>query len=468
MRQRAKPHEAVAVTLAGCARFEPQPISPEETAARLDARGLDSAGLKKFLETNLGRELETWPLKSWDLNTLTLVAFYHHPSLDVARAQWSVAKAGIKTAGGRPNPTLNVTPGYNTSAGGLSPWLPFFSLDVPIETAGKRGHRITKAEHLAESTRLSLATVAWQVRSDVRANLLAFTAASQRVALLRQQLSAQEQIGKLLEQRLAAGAIGQPELTVARIAFTKTQLDLGDTKSKTAEARARLAEALGVSLNVLDQVDLAFGFPSPSADPLTSADARRAALPGRSDILVALSDYAAAQAALHLEIAKQFPDVRLSPGYQYDQGDNKWTLGMSVELPVLNQNQGPIAEAKARREEAAARFVALQARVISEIDRAAAACRAAREQLAASDSLLLAERQQAQSVEAQLKAGAADPLDLLSVQCELGTATLAQLGGQAKAQQALGGLITSTLLNLLVLPTLALRYGQFGKSVSEG
>ncbi len=29
----------------------------------------------------------------------------------------------------------------------------------------------------------------------------------------------------------------------------------------------------------------------------------------------------------------------------------------------------------------------------------------------------------------------------------------------------LGGLITSTALNLLVLPTLALRYGRFGKTV---
>ena len=35
------------------------------------------------------------------------------------------------------------------------------------------------------------------------------------------------------------------------------------------------------------------------------------------------------------------------------------------------------------------------------------------------------------------------------------------------AMVILGGLITSTLLNLLVLPTLALRYGRFEKSVSE-
>ena len=41
------------------------------------------------------------------------------------------------------------------------------------------------------------------------------------------------------------------------------------------------------------------------------------------------------------------PDVHLNPGYQFDQGDNKWSIGLTFDLPILNQNQGPIAEAKA-------------------------------------------------------------------------------------------------------------------------
>ena len=113
----------ITVLLAGCARFESRPISPADTAAGLDARRLDDEGLKKFLETNLGHELETWPLKSWNLKSLTLAAFYYHPSLDVARAQLAVAQAGVRTAGSRPNPTLNLVPGYDFSAAnGLSPW----------------------------------------------------------------------------------------------------------------------------------------------------------------------------------------------------------------------------------------------------------------------------------------------------------------------------------------------------------
>ena len=79
------------------------------------------------------------------------------------------------------------------------------------------------------------------------------------------------------------------------------------------------------------------------------------------------------------EVAKQYPDVRLSPGYQYDQGDNEWSLGLSVDLPILNQNQGGIAEAEARRTEAAAKFNAIQAKVVAEIDRGTVVYKAALE-----------------------------------------------------------------------------------------
>jgi len=431
----------LAVWLTGCARFVSQPISPADNAAQLDARRLDDAGLKKFLERNRGHVLEAWPLKVWDFETLTLAAFYFNPSLDLARAQWSAAQAGVQTAGGRPNPTLNLTPGYDFSAAsGVSPWIPFFSVDVPVETAGKRGRRIAKAKHLSESSRLNIATVAWHVRRNVRGSLLDSTVADRRAALLENQMRVQEQMVKLLEQRLAVGAISQPDLTAARIALNKTRLDLGDAHSKRAEARARLAEALGVGSSALEDAELSPEFADRSAAELTSAEARRVALQGRSDVLSALGDYAAAEAELQLQIAKQYPDVHLSPGYQYDQGDNKWTLGIVLELPVLNQNQGPIAEARARRDEAAARFTELQAKVIGEIDRAGAAYRATRAQLATTDALLAAAQQQQQSAEAQLKAGAADPLDRVMAEFELGVAALTKLDRQTTLQQSLGEL----------------------------
>src|SRR5213595_2714169 len=76
---------------AGCAHFDPKPLSPARNADKLESRSLTNFALKTFLEQNLQKTFDAWPLKQWDLDTLTWTAFYYHPSLEVARAQWAVA-----------------------------------------------------------------------------------------------------------------------------------------------------------------------------------------------------------------------------------------------------------------------------------------------------------------------------------------------------------------------------------------
>jgi outer membrane protein, heavy metal efflux system len=431
--------------LAGCVRYQPRPLSAVATAAALERRSLTNAVLRTFLETNLHREFESWPAKGWDFEMLTLAAFYYHPSLEVARADWQVAQGGIRTAKGRPNPTVTVTPAYdNGIANSPSPWMPLIVFDLPLETAGKRARRTEQAEHLSESARLNIATTAWQVRSGVRSSLLDYTAAQERAQLLEKQVGLQREAGARLESQLQAGAVATAEVTAARIAQAKLNADLADARRQRAEARAGVAEALGVPSSALDGVSLALDLSAlPLADSMTSAEARREALQGRSDILGALADYAAGQSALQLEIAKQYPDVHLSPGYFWNQGnegDNQWQLGVTVELPVLNRNQGPIAEAEARRAALAARFVALQAKVIAEIDRAVAGYEASRSNLVALQSLADAQRTLHENTEAQFKAGAADQLELVSSELELETAQLAELDSRVKVHQALGAL----------------------------
>ncbi|HEY5914379.1 MAG TPA: TolC family protein [Verrucomicrobiae bacterium] len=428
--------------LAGCARFQPQPISPEETAARLENRSLTNVALKPFLEDNLHREFPEWPPAVWDFEMLTLTAFYYQPSLEVARAQWAVARGGEITAGQRPNPSLNVTPGYDTTTSIPSPWIPSVTLDVPIETAGKRRYRRAQAAQNSEAARLNVASAAWQVRSALRSSLLDLHAAAQRQRLLMDQITLQEQILKLLDAQVQAGARSTSQALPFRIALAKTRLDLTDAQRSAAESRARVAEAVGVPFRALDNVTLAPGWPKlPGTEAeLSSSEIRRAALHSRPDVLAALAEYAASQSALQLEIAKQYPDVRLLPGYQYDQGDNKWSLGITVDLPILNQNQGPIAEAKARRHQAAAKFEAVQARVLADIDRAVQVHQITETNSSILRALAEEQARRRDSVAAQVQAGAAEQLDLLTAQLEYATAEQAQLDAQIKLQQALAAL----------------------------
>ncbi len=323
--------------LAGCARFQPQPLSPAQTAADWESRSLTNSALKRILERDLGREPAEWPATSWDFPMLTLAAFYYHPSLAVARSEWQAAQAGTRTAGGRPNPTVSATPGFDPSIpSNPVPWIVPLTFDVPLETAGKRGRRIATARQLSESARLNVATVAWQVRGNLRSSLLDLVAARQREALLQKQLAAQEKIVKLLEQQAEAGAIAAAELTPAHVALARASADLADTQRQFVEARARVADAIGLPVGALAGLALSFDLTHmPATDRLTSADARRTALFSRSDILSALADYAASQAALQLEIAKQYPDVRLGPGLHLQRRQRgRQSMGVGLDRGV--------------------------------------------------------------------------------------------------------------------------------------
>src|SRR5216683_6505970 len=104
----------------------------------------------------------------------------------------------------------------------------------------------------------------------------------------------------------------------------------------------------------------------------------------------------------------------------------------------VNRNEGPIAEAKARRTEAAARFTHLQARVIGESARALVATLAALHTLETADALLSAQEKQLQSVQARLRVGEADRLALLTAQLELASGQVARINALVEAQTSLG------------------------------
>lgn len=431
----------IAGCLSGCVRFHPQPLSPEKTAAQLEARSLTNVALKEFFETNGYKD--SWPLKSWNFETLTLAAFYYNPSLDVARADWKAATAGEETAAERPNPTATATGLYQPAAGAFSPWVPGVVFDLPIETAGKRRFRMDQAQYGADSARFSVATAAWQVRSSVRSSLLDFVSARRHEDLLRTQLQSREEVTRRLESQLQAGAISSADLNVARLALIRSRADLADAQRLSAESRARLAAAIGVPARALEDINIEFEFDTKAADSMTTSQVRDLALRGRADILSALADYAASQSALQLAVARQYPDIHLNPGYSWNAGstgEQDWQVGVTVELPVLTQHKGGIAEASARRDATAARFLALQAKVIGDIDTATASFHASKTNAAALDALVSTQTTQQRSVEEQFKAGALDRVEVLNGELELNAAELARLDAQVKLEQAVGAL----------------------------
>ena len=435
----------LAALLLGCTSFQSKPITPRDAAAVFEARTLDSSGLRDFVRQN-GKDATTWPLTSWDASLLTLAAFYYHPDLDVARAQWGVAQAGVVSAGSIPNPGLSLST-QPASTISIASALPFgWNLDIPIETTGKRGYRIEQSKQLSESARLHLYGTAWQIRSRLKTALIELYSAQESLVLLKEQETVRNEMATLLSRRLEIGAISLPEATRARIALAQNSLAILDAQKRYDTALAQLATAIGVPINSLKGMKFSFEELTylPKPETLPSEEARHQALLSRTDLLSALADYEASQTALQLEVAKQYPDIHLGPGYIWDLGERKWSVGLSFSLPVFNRNAGPIAEASARREQAAASFTALQARSINEVDLAWTNYQSAANQLDYAESLLLAQQQQQRSITAEFNVGESDRLTLAGSRLELVNAKIARLDSQVKEMLALGSLEDAT------------------------
>jgi cobalt-zinc-cadmium efflux system outer membrane protein len=432
---------ALGAMATGCTT--PGPSAPPALAtsgAAVAARNLQDAGLRSFLTRNLGRDPGPAAGGAWDFNTLTWVAFYFHPGIDVARSQWEAARAAQSTASARPNPTLTLTPGFSSTSGPDSPWFPAIAADIPFETGGKRTARTDAAKLGTEAARQDLFAAAWKIRSDLRQALAGLSAAELRHSIVMRHLYLQKLVLDLLEQRRQAGSITETEVSAFRLSRLQTTATYADLEGKVLLARQRVAEALGMPAAAIDGVVFA---PLPAVftpAPEALAVARQLSLRSRADVLAALARYDSARAGYTAEAAKRWPDLRFGPSYQWDQGASKWSLGVTLELPVFNRNEGPLAEALARARQAEADFNATQTRVIAEIDRATAALSSAAATLDALGNVQVELEQRLRRVTTRLGAGAADMLEAQLEALESSTGEISLLDARLEATAAAGQL----------------------------
>lgn len=427
--------------VAGCAVYEDRPLSPAKTLNEFESRTLDAAPLADYLRANMKAD-QASPT-AWGLTELTLAAFYYNPQLDIARAQWAVARGRERTATERPNPTLGLTPGFNSTTGyraDISPWIVGVALDIPIETAGKRGYRIGEARYLSESARLHIAQTAWEVRRQVREALVNLYAADRTEALMDRRRSLQADNVRLLERLFEVGEISANELGQARIRRDESNLARLDAGKHLALARVQLAAAMGVPAGALETVQLSFDALEGLPGDAPPTEARRQALLHREEVLAALADYQASQAALQEAIAGQYPDIQLGPGYEFDQSEDKWMVGFSVSLPVFNRNQGAIATAEAKREEAAATFRDVQAHLISQIEQAVTDYRASAKKVRAAEAVATQRAQVADRVRKMYEAGEVLMLEVTATELELNADSASLLEARIEMLQAFGQL----------------------------
>jgi outer membrane protein, heavy metal efflux system len=363
--------------LSGCGKekYQAKPLEPSQISAKLQHKDATSEEFKSYLIKQGYKEIDL-PFASWGLNELTLCALYFHSKLDVAKSQLALAYANLESAGVKQNPSLSGSNARSNRANNdIRPWAYGLIVEIPIETTNKRSIRREEAEHLVKIARIDVADVAWQIRSKIANDLLRYHENLAQVQALSKEFKQRDSIVSLMQKRMQLGALSNTELHSAKLQQQKALFALNAEQAKTAEIRAVLAADVGLSdeqfskltLKPLD-IDATLAQQAGYLTAPTAQKLQENALLNRLDIRRSLEKYAAAEANIKLEVAKQTPDISLNPGYAFEFGDKIWSLGFTSLLNLLNNNPTLINEATKLREIEGAQFEALQAKVIGDLE----------------------------------------------------------------------------------------------------
>ena len=400
--------------MGGCAHYQAAPLPPQRSAQEFAARSLPAQ-------------------RQWDRAELLSLALKQNPELAVARAEIQAAAAHEITAAELPNPDLTLQSEY--ARHDPHPWLYGISLNWLLRSGERRRLDTEIARLDTGSARLQLMDHAWAVRRSLAAALSEWESARQRAGLLEQLATSQDRLIELEQRRIKAGEDAPGELILMQQARIQIEQQVAELRTAANAAQASVAKTLGVPAQALDGVQ--FAWPD-WGEPAAVADAkwqqlREQALLSRADLGVAISEYAGAEAKLQLAIAHQYPQLTLSPGYYWDHGIAKFPFDVGFTLP-LNGNRGEIAEARAARELAGQRLLALQADIYGQIEAAERDERIARQSADAAQRRLAAVRQQVEQANLALRLGAAGAQESVSAQILAAQAELEVLQTRAQLQ----------------------------------
>ena len=400
----------------GCARetYRDKPLDPAAAVRDYEQRSLRSDALRTYFEAQ-GQPVSALAARALGSAALTFAAVYYHPEIELARARARVSAAETRTSRTRMPISITARPEYNTKAGeGETPWGLGVLVGLPIDIGGKRDKRTEQLARIEDAVNLEVGVATWRVRSRLRRHFVDLYVADRTRHALELEQQERRLLLALMVKREAAGYASSTDVSALRLKVAETEVALRRAAVRRDQALAGVAEAVSVPLEEIARVELDFSaLASPMAPPARD-EVSRAALLNRIDLRRKLADYAAAEAAVKLEVARQYPDLTLLPGYFWDADESIWSIAFLGLLPPAARTQALIRESEARREVEEKAFLALQASVIAEADAAASRYRLAWEAQSAARQQIdeaLARRARA---ERQFERGYADRVDLVA------------------------------------------------------
>jgi cobalt-zinc-cadmium efflux system outer membrane protein len=298
------------------------------------------------------------------------------PDLEAARADLEAAQGRVRQAALRPNPMVEL--GGQKALGPDSNLM--VGLTVPLDLNGRKEGRVGVAEREADVRRALLAERGRRLRAEVRLKAGEVLAARRNLEVADDLLAVNREALALVRRRVSEGAAPPLEenLTLVEVNRLEASRELLGSRVEIATLGLKALAALRPD----DALTLRGDLTAPPVVPVREM-ALPQALSDRPDLRAARAEVAAARARVRKEEAEGRWDASVNVGYQrQDFGYGLQGLtesgarrpiqdvfhyfggGVSIMLPVRNQNQGNVAAARAETTAAERRqeFMELMAR----------------------------------------------------------------------------------------------------------
>jgi outer membrane protein TolC len=284
------------------------------------------------------------------------VALLLNPQLRLARWQAGVARASADNAGLWDDPTIGIDLS-KLLEGPSQGWEVLGSVGLTIPLSGRLSLERDAAQSLTEVERARIAVLEWETRGAVREAYFTWCGAYAACEEERAFSARLARILTLVETLAARGELARVEARLFQIEEVEAAGKLAELEATVAKARVELLRVIGLAPTAKVEFD-----PSAFASEEESRDAQVADVSSVAEsapaehfgkhpsIAFAEAEYEAAERALALEVAKQYPDLQIGPGYGEQDGDRQFVLGLGIALPILNANRQGIAESEAQRE----------------------------------------------------------------------------------------------------------------------
>jgi cobalt-zinc-cadmium efflux system outer membrane protein len=427
----------IGAVLSACARYTPRPLDLQVHPSSYLARRLDDPVLLAYVARYAGAPVQG----RWTPHQLAVAALRVRSEVARARGEWRAAQAVEASARVRPQPGIQGDVERAVSASeGASPWVVSLSGLFVLELGGKRAARLQAARARTAVAESDLTLEAWRVVQEVRGAAAALVASELALGSAREEQSALEQVQELESQRFAEAALSSSELARTVGELQGARAAVASAARRVGLARAALAAALAVPPSTADAIDIASSETNAcqSLEWIGPDSLATLALTRRGEVSRALASYARAEAEVRLQVARQYPDLELGPGFIWDQGVHRWTLALALPQLLAIRSRVSIREAEASRAAAAVHVAEAQDSILGEVGVALRGCAGARRARLAADSLVSAAERSAALDRAAYQRGETSRLE--PAQGDLGRVRAGRLRLEAERELVEAGL----------------------------